>query len=237
MLRPGASDDAIVAAFGQRGQRRRAQSHAGRRRRDAAARRPADADRQDEHGDVARVPGAAARPRAGRDGGAHCRRRQGARRRAEARHEARAGRPAAARDPGPQEARLRHADGRMAQARSRAGAARPARARGRARARPLPAGIGTAADRRPRRQPHRRHRSPAGAHESRDLEPPLPRRARAGDVAAELKALDPSPPAGLPRSSPHEDSLPLPPLSVPAQARRQDPAVQHDPAPRRSSTR
>ena len=41
--------------------------------RDAAARRPAAAHRQDEHGGVARMPRAAARPRARRAGGAHAR--------------------------------------------------------------------------------------------------------------------------------------------------------------------
>ncbi len=42
--------------------RRRPQPHVRRRCRDAVARRPVDADRQDEHGGLAGVPGAAARP-------------------------------------------------------------------------------------------------------------------------------------------------------------------------------
>ena len=58
--------DALGEAFAGGDVGRRAQPHARGRRRDAAARRPAAADRQDEHGRLARVPRAAARPRAGR---------------------------------------------------------------------------------------------------------------------------------------------------------------------------
>ena len=95
---------------------RRAQPDARRRCGDAAARRPAAPDRQDEHGGVARMPRAAARPRAGRARGAHSAGRQDPRRPVEARDEGGAEGRASRRHPRPQEARLRHADGRVAQA-------------------------------------------------------------------------------------------------------------------------
>jgi hypothetical protein len=60
--------------------------------------------------------------------------------------------------------------------------------RGGSGARALSAAGSTAIDGRPRRQPHRRHRRPARADEPRDLEPHLPRPARSGDVADELKS-------------------------------------------------
>ena len=41
---------------------------------------------------------------------------------------------------------------------------------------------------------------------------------------------------GRAEGAPREDPLRLPPLPVPAQAGRQDPAVQHDPSPARVST-
>ena len=91
-----------------------------RRCRDAAARRPAAAHRQDEHGGVARMPRAAAGPGARRAGRANARRREGPRRPAEARDEGGAPGRAARRHPVPEEARLRRAHGRMAQGRSRA---------------------------------------------------------------------------------------------------------------------
>ena len=56
------------AAFAAAGDARRTQPHVRGRRRNPAARRPADADRQDEHGGVAGMPRAAARPRTGRAG-------------------------------------------------------------------------------------------------------------------------------------------------------------------------
>ena len=60
----------------------------------ATARRPAAADRQDEHGGLAGVPGAAARPRTGRDGRAHAGGDQDQGRRLKHGHEEGAGRPA-----------------------------------------------------------------------------------------------------------------------------------------------
>ena len=92
MLHPGAFDDAIVAAFGH------ADSDDALNRMlvvDAETQLPDDllhAHRQDDDGNVARVPRSAARPRARRADGAHRRRRQGPWRRVEAHSEARVGR-------------------------------------------------------------------------------------------------------------------------------------------------
>ena len=97
-------------------------------------------------------------------------------------------------------------------------------ARGR-RARPVRSGRGERAHRRARREPHRRHRPAARAAQPRDLVPHLPRRPRARGRRRRAAR----------RRWPHEDSLRLPPLPLPAQARREDPAVQHDQAPRRRS--
>ena len=83
--------------------------------RHAIARRPAAAHRQDEHGDVARVPRSAARSRAGRACRHGCRQRQDCGRRAQASDEEALGRCAARRHPAPQEARLRRPDGRVAE--------------------------------------------------------------------------------------------------------------------------
>ena len=59
-----AADDALADAFATTRGADELNRMLGGRCRDAAARRPAAADRQDEHGGVARVPRAAARPRA-----------------------------------------------------------------------------------------------------------------------------------------------------------------------------
>ena len=208
--------------------RRRAESHAGRRRRDAAARRPAAAHRQDEHGRLARMPRAAARPRAGRAGGAHARATSRSRRPAEARDEGGAGRRAAARTSSSARSAAsarRWAPGSRASSR-RCCATLLSRASRRARAgcstiAPVAQLIDDA-----RGQPRRRHRPAARAAEPRDLG----RIYLDGRVAGRRRRR-------ARRRRRREDPLRLPSLSVSAQARRQDPAVQHDPAPRAAATR
>ena len=78
-------------------EQRRAEPDAVGRRANAAARRSAAADRQDEHGGVARVPRAAARSRAGRAGRANAAGSEDTRRTAQARAEGRAAGRSAAR--------------------------------------------------------------------------------------------------------------------------------------------
>ena len=104
----------------RRHQRRSAAPHAGRGRGDAVARRPASAHRQDEHGGIARMPRAPARPRARRARRRHAAGGEDPWRTPEARDEIRARGAAAARHPRARQARLRHAVRRLAEGRARA---------------------------------------------------------------------------------------------------------------------
>ena len=131
------------------------------------------------------------------------------------------------RHPASQEARLRHADGRLAEARAGAGAARAAVADVGARARAVrrrPAVRRCCAD-------HEANRSDGTDALLALLNLEIWSRVYLDgrdpdDVADELKGC---------RTVPHEHPVPVPPLPVPAQARRQDPAVQHDPPPARAA--
>ena len=193
---------------------------------DAAARRSAAADRQDEHGGVARMPRAVARSRAGRARRAMpgtIKMRGGA-----LKHVMKAALAACLPDDilerkkrgfgTPMGAWLK---GELApllrELLSEESVAAPGSV-------PLPGHRAT--DRRARGESRRRHRSPARADEPRDLGAHLPRLPKRGRRRGRA-----------PRPPPHEDPLRVPPLSVSAEARREDPAVQHDPPPLASSTR
>ena len=122
-------DDCIARGFADAQTDGSAAPADGRGLRDTAAGRPAAAYRQDEHGGVARVPCAAARPASRGTRGRHAGFAQGAWRRTQARHEASARRRAAGQHPASRKARLRRADGGLAACRTGADAARRAVAR------------------------------------------------------------------------------------------------------------
>ncbi len=151
------------------------ESDARRRRGDPAARRPAAAHGQDDHGHVARMPSSALGSRAGRAGRTHARERQGPGRPPQARDEAGRGRFPPRRHPVAQEARLRHADGRLVEERAQAAPASPALRRGGRCPWLVSAYADPASDRGSRGEPRRRHRPLAGAGPSRGLGATVPR--------------------------------------------------------------